>query len=94
MSRKKFNQEFKSNAVSYRLKNMHKRIEEICGDLGVSESALSRWLSDYRKSNTQGKPKLSEEQQELKRLKQENQDLKEINEILKKAHKYFVSQSL
>jgi len=62
--------------------------------LGVSNSALSRWLSEYYKATGSEKPKLSDEQLELKKLKQEVQELKELNEILKKAHKYFVSQSI
>jgi transposase-like protein len=95
MSRNKFDEEFKTNAVNYRLKNVHKSLEEIAKDIGVGISTLSKWISIYQKNNlNEIKPKLSQEQQELKRLKKENEDLKEINEILKKAHKYFVSQSI
>jgi transposase-like protein len=95
MSRKKFNAEFKANAINYRIRNGHKSLEQIAKDLGIGTSTLSKWISDYSQENHQSsKPKLSDEQLELKRLRQENQDLKEVNEILKKAHKYFVSQSL
>ena len=94
MSKNKFDEKFKDNAVNYRLKNMHKSLEEVCKDLGMSASALSRWLANYHKlNNIIDKPKLTSEQQELKKLKAENEELKEINEILKKAHKYFVNQS-
>jgi transposase len=94
MSKNKFDEKFKENAVNYRLKNSHKSLAEICKDLGVSAAALSRWLANYHKlNNIIDKPKLSLEQQELKKLKAENEELKEINEILKKAHKYFVNQS-
>ncbi|MFM2345159.1 MAG: hypothetical protein RLZZ210_1772 [Pseudomonadota bacterium] len=90
---KKFSEEFKENAVKYRLNNSHKTLEQICKDLGVSHAALSRWLSDYKKHNP-NQELLSAEQQELKSLRRENLELKELNEILKKAHKYFVSQSI
>jgi len=91
---KKFNEEFKSNAVNYRLKNQHKSLEEIAKDLGIGISTLSKWLAKQGKNGSESKADLTQEQKELKRLKKENLELKEVNEILKKAHKYFVSQSL
>jgi transposase-like protein len=94
MSKRKFDEEFKENAVKYRLKNQHKSLEEIAEDLGIGTSTISKWINFYDKTHDNTKSELTLEQKELKSLRLENKDLKEVNEILKKAHKYFVSQSL
>jgi len=94
MSKRKFDEEFKTNAVNYRLKNQHKSLEETAKELGISTSTLSKWIKVYDKRHDVTKCELTLEQKELKRLRLEIKDLKEVNEILKKAHKYFVNQSL
>jgi transposase-like protein len=93
MSHKKFTPEFKENAVEYALKNTHKTMLENAQSLGVGQSTLDKWIRDYCAKNNIKKPALTEEQKRIKQLEKENSDLREVNEILKKAHKYFVSQS-
>jgi transposase len=93
MSHKKFTTEFKENAVEYALKNTHKTMLENAQSLGVGQSTLDKWIRDYYAKNNIKKPALTEEQKRIKQLEKELADQKEINEILKKAHKYFVSQS-
>jgi transposase len=93
MSHKKFTPEFKENAVEYALKNTHKSMLENAQTLGIGESTLDKWIRAYYVNNDIKKPELSEEQKRIKQLEKENLDLREVNDILKKAHKYFVSQS-
>lgn len=61
---------------------------QVCRDLSISESAVSRWVKQYRSEiNGQsgiGNP-LTPEQQRIRALEIENRQLREDNELLKKA---------
>jgi len=65
---------------------------QVCRDLSISESAVSRWVKRYRseingQSGT-GNP-LTPEQQRIRALEIENRQLREDNELLKKASAFF-----
>jgi transposase len=60
--------------------------------LDICHSTLSKWLSQARVQGVQGASRtLTAEQQRIKDLEKENAHLREVNEIIKKAHVYFVN---
>ena len=91
--RKKFSKEFKLEAL--------KLAEEIgvpraSQDLDVGESLLYRWRKAAKDEGTdvfRGHGRLSERDEELRRLRQEVKTLKQEREILKKATVFFANQN-
>ena len=90
-----YNLEFKKDAVQLVLTNGYS-ISEAAKNLGISESALRKWVNAETSSNKEkGSNKLTlSEHEELLRLRKENTKLKMEREILKKAAAYFASQEL
>jgi transposase len=85
--RQKYTREFKIEAakLSY---NSDKPVEEIAKDLGVSQSSLNRWRSEYRADPDQAFPgngQMKERDAEVARLRKELTEARMENEILKKA---------
>ena len=85
--RRQYTREFKVEAakLSY---NSDKPVEQIAKDLGVSQSSLTRWRSEYRADPDQAFPgngQLKERDEEVARLKKELRQTQLENEILKKA---------
>lgn len=85
---KRFSPEFKQQAIDYALSNSHEAIAAIAQKLGVGYSTLDKWI---REANPVGSSKrqLSPEQQRI--LELEKEQLREANDILKKAHVYFLT---
>ncbi len=82
--------EFKQQAIDYALSNSHESVAAIAQKLGVGYSTLDKWI---RESNPVGSSKrqLSPEQQRILELEKEVKQLREANDILKKAHEYFLT---
>lgn len=80
---KRFNPEFKQQAIDYALSNSHEPIAAIAQKLGVGYSTLEKWI---REANPVGSSKrqLSPEQQRILELEKEVKQLREANDILKK----------
>lgn len=87
---KRFSPEFKQQAIEYALANSHEPLAAIARKLGVGYSTLDKWV---RETNTTGTSKrvLSPEQQRILELEKEIKQLREANDILKKAHVYFLT---
>lgn len=87
---KRFSPEFKQQAIEYALANSHEPIAAIPRNLDVGYSTLDKWV---RESNTTSTSKrvLSPEQQRIVELEKEIKQLREANDILKKAHVYFLT---
>ncbi len=86
---KQYTQEFKQDAVNYRREHPELSLEACSKNLGVSHSALHRWLEARDKD---GKVVMrgsgnysSNEAKEIAGLKKELKDTKDALEILKKA---------
>lgn len=86
---KQYTQEFKQDAVNYRKEHPELSLETCAKALGISHSALRRWVSAQ---NDDGKVVMrgsgnycSDEAKEIARLKKELKDTKDALEILKKA---------
>ena len=87
---KRFSSEFKQQAIDYALANSHKSLASIAVKIGVGYSTLDKWI---RETNSMGSSKrqLSLEQQRILELEKEVKQLREANDILKKAHVYFLT---
>ncbi len=94
MSRRKKNYslEFKQKAVE--LSHFRGSIAEVCRELDIPSSVLSRWRresSEYGKNSFpgRGKPKLTDDQREIAELKRKLRNSELENQILKKAVSIF-----
>ena len=94
----KFTLEFKQDAVRLVIEKGYTH-KQAADSLGVSESALGRWVRAERNAGavadaqTGRKPTLSlAGQDELSRLRKENERLRMEREILKKAAAFFAKE--
>lgn len=96
MARKKrvFDTEFKLQVV----KLIHEQglgVAQVCKDMQLGETAVRRWLTQYRAEQSGqagvGKP-LTVEQQRIRQLEAEIRQLKMDNDILKKASAFFARE--
>lgn len=89
---KKFNNEFKVNAVKI-VREEGLKIANLASDLGISISGLKVWLIKNDHGGLIKTKKQTMEEGEIKRLRKENRILKQEREILKKAMGIFYSMS-
>lgn len=87
---KRFSLEFKQQAIEYALANSHETLSTIAQKLGVGYSTLDKWIRKANSMDT-SKRQLSSEQQRIRELEKEVKQLKDANDILKKAHVYFLT---
>lgn len=95
--RPKFSLEFKQDAVRLVVEKGYTQ-QEAADHLGISQSALGRWIRAERKPETadsSGKksPLNLADQDELRRLRKENDQLRMEREILKKAAVFFAKEA-
>ena len=86
----KYSQQFKEDAVQYRLDHPEMPLRKAAENLGVSESALKNWMKAAKEHKgevpTRGSGNYaSEEAKEIARLQRELRDTKDALEVLKKA---------
>ncbi len=94
MAKKKFDKDFKLNAV--RLVHEGKlTVKQVSQDLEVGYSTLERWIREIRahgeKSVFPGSGYLKPEDDRLRKLERENEILRRERDILKKAMAIFSS---
>ena len=86
----KYSQEFKGDAVRYRLEHSDIALLKCAENLGISESALKKWIRATKEHEgsvpTRGSGNYaSDEAKEIARLQCELRDTKDALEVLKKA---------
>ena len=86
----KYSQEFKEDAVRYRLEYSDIALRKCAENLGISESALKKWIRAAKEHEgsvpTRGSGNYaSDEAKEIARLQRELRDTKDALEVLKKA---------
>jgi len=91
MSKQRFLEEFKTEAVKQITERGHK-VSEVAARLGVSQHSLYRWIKARRTPPGERQAQLSQTE-ELRRLKAELKRVTEERDILKKAAAYFARQS-
>ncbi len=84
--RQKYDAEFKRNTAALYI-NGNKSLSDLKAELGVPESTLYNWISQYKKEGEKCfEPKeLSAQEKEIIRLKKELSDVAMERDILKKA---------
>jgi len=90
--RRKFSREFKLNAVE--LSYQRENISELAHELQIRPAIIYRWRSEFASYQGKsfpgnGKPKMTEEETEIARLKKELAEMKMERDILKKAVSIF-----
>jgi transposase len=87
-----YTKEFKQEAV-HLVESSKKSKSAIARDLGISDSALSKWCKAFGNDGEQafpGKGHQTALEEEVRRLQRENEVLKQERDILKKAVRIFV----
>lgn len=89
-----YTDEFKETAIRLVLSS-DRSIAAVARELGVSESALGRWIQKWKKQNGKDAPlPTATADERLKELEKRNRELQLENEILKKAAAYFAKTLL
>lgn len=94
-TRKKYTKEFKIDAISLVTEHGYK-CTEAARSLDINPNVLSRWVRELSDKNDQafrGNGTLTEEQNELRRLREEVKRLTMEKEILKKATVFFAKET-
>ena len=92
--RRSFTPEYKAEVVGL-VREAEKSIGAISRDLGLTESAVRKWVlqSDVDAGHGDGKMLTTAEREELAQLRRENRQLRMEREILKKATAFFAKES-
>lgn len=91
-----YTKEFKQEAVQL-VETSKKSKSAIARDLGISDSALSKWCKAFGNQGDQAFPGKGHQtvlEEEVRRLQRENEVLKQERDILKKAVRIFVQPQL
>ena len=90
MKQKRFSLQLNQEATACAVAHPERSTKIVAADLGVGFSTLDKWV---RQHCAQAGPerKLSADQERIKQLEKEVAHLLEVNEIVKKAHVYFVN---
>jgi len=91
MSKKRFTEEFKIEAVKQVTERNHP-VAEVAARLGVSGHSVYQWIKRYSLSPTQ-RAAAADQQSEMRQLKAELKRVTEERDILKKAAAYFAKMS-
>jgi transposase len=84
--------QFKEQVIQYSLSHPEQTVTQTSKQFGLGNSTLDKWLREHRQANGgKGGNALSAEQQRIRQLERELAHLREVNDIIKKAHVYFVS---
>lgn len=89
---RRYTEVFKEKAVT--LSHTNKTVKQVCEDLDVPLSVLSRWRREFREYGKnsfpgKGKPKLTDDQRKISELQKRLRDSELENHILKKAVSIF-----
>ena len=92
--RRSLTPEYKAEVVGL-VRDGGKAISAVARDLGLTESAVRKWvaLSDADGGRGDGKVLTTAEREELRQLRRENRQLRMEREILKKATAFFARES-
>ena len=86
--RKKYDDEFKKNAVSLSYASP-RTVKEIAGDIGISEGLLYRWRKKYTKEGE--KTKYATMEEEIRELRRQLAEARMDADMLRKATADFAS---
>lgn len=89
---KRYSAQFKQESIQYVQSHPELTIATIAQELGVGYSTLDNWIRQHRKSiGITKSASMSSDKQRIRELEKQVSHLTEVNEILKKAHVYFIN---
>ena len=89
---KRYSTQFKQEALNFVQTHPSLGIATIAKQLGVGYYTLDNWLRQYRHSiGGEASSALNADKQRIRALEKQVAHLTEVNDILKKAHVYFVN---
>ena len=94
-ARKQYSKEFKLDAISLVLEQGYSR-SEAAKSLDIKPDLVGRWVREHRSDDGQafrGNGTLTDEQQEVRKLKAQVKRLEMEKDILKKATVFFAAQT-
>lgn len=91
MSGKRYSEEFKIEAVR-QVTDRGYKVSDVAQRLGVTPKSLHDWIKRYADQGSQHQT-ITDQQEELRRLKAELRRVTEERDILKEATAYFASES-
>ncbi len=92
LSRRKFSDEFKRDAVEI-VRSSDRSIAEVARELGIYDSSLGNWVKQDQVDRGEREGLTSDEQTELVGLRRENDRLRMERELLKRAVAFWVRES-
>jgi transposase len=90
-SRRKFTKEFKAETVSL-IRSSGKPMTQICRELGLADSTVSRWLAQAEIDAGQRDGLTTDARQEVAQLRRELRVVREERDILAKAIAFFTKE--
>ena len=90
--RRSFSDEYKAEVVEL-CRTSGKSISEVAGDLGLTVSAVRRWVAQADIDAGRRPGMTREEHSELVQLRKENRVLREERDILKRATVFFAKET-
>jgi transposase len=90
--RRSFSDEYKAEVVEL-CRTSDKSITEVAGDLGLTVSAVRRWVAQADIDAGRRPGMTSEDHAELVQLRKENRVLREERDILKRATVFFAKET-
>ena len=88
--RREYTEDFKRDAVAL-VTDQGYKVSEAARSLGIGEGLVRRWKREFEEEAS-GARLVTDEREELKRLRKENRLLRMEKEILKKASQYFAKE--
>ena len=90
--RRSFSDEYKAEVVEL-CRTSGKSIAQVCRDLGISETAVRRWIAKAEIDAGRRPGLTTDEHAELVVLRKENRVLREERDILKRATAFFARET-
>jgi transposase len=88
---RKFSPEYRDEAVKMVLET-GRPIAEVARDLGINESTLGNWVTQYRRDHPVSEELSVSDRARLKELEKENRELRMERDFLKKAAAFFAKE--
>ena len=90
--RRSFTDEYKAGVIDL-CRSSDKSVAEVARDLGLTESAVRRWVAQAEIDAGRREGLTTDEREELARLRRENRVLREERDILKRATAFFAKET-
>ncbi len=88
----RYTEEFKTEAVELARSSPERSIRRLAYELGIADQTLRNWVKQAQINCGEREGLVTQEREELRRLRRENRILRQEREILKKAAAFFAKE--